>query len=254
MAKCPAGHDSATVDFCDVCGTPMAAEPAGAAGERPPGVAGVPTEEVPLPPKTGEQAGGSCPDCGAARTGRFCEECGYDFSTRTSGKGIPGLPMPGPAPPRPSAPETGPGEVPPGTWAAVITADRDYHASVLSQLDPDTPPVPFPPYHPTRQVLLTGPQVRIGRRSVSRGVTPEIDLGEPPEDPGVSHIHAVLLARQDGSWVLVDPGSTNGTTVNRATEPIAYNIEVPLHDGDRIHVGAWTTITLSRAPEGGAAR
>jgi hypothetical protein len=54
----------------------------------------------------------------------------------------------------------------------------------------------------------------------------------------------VLLARPGGAWTLVDPGSTNGTTVNGATDPIAVNVEVPVGDGDRIHVGAWTTITL----------
>ena len=255
MVTCPAGHSSAATDFCDVCGAPLTGGPPGPGGAGPPGVAGVPTEQLPQPTEVAEPAGGRCPDCGAARTGRFCEECGYDYSTRTSGKGIPGLPMPSgpPSVSRPTPPDGTPGDVPAGSWAAVVTADRDYHASVLAQLGPDTPPVPFPPYHPTRQVLLTGQQVRIGRRSVSRGVTPEIDLGERPEDPGVSHIHAVLLARPDGSWVLVDPGSTNGTTVNDGTDPIAYNIEVPLHDGDRIHVGAWTTITLLRGPRGGGA-
>ncbi len=74
---------------------------------------------------------------------------------------------------------------------------------------------------------------------------PEIDLGAPPEDPGVSHLHAVLLAQPDGTWNLVDPGSTNGTTVNGGSEPIPVNVPKPMADGDRIHVGAWTTITLS---------
>jgi pSer/pThr/pTyr-binding forkhead associated (FHA) protein len=74
---------------------------------------------------------------------------------------------------------------------------------------------------------------------------PEIDLSAPPEDPGVSHLHAVLLAQPDGTWNLVDPGSTNGTTVNGGTEPIPVNAPLPMADGDRIHVGAWTTITLS---------
>jgi hypothetical protein len=243
-------------------GPPVGAPPApGPAAQptppAPPGVAGVPTEAMPLPPPgTPDDPGGAapaCPDCGAARTGRFCEECGYDYSTRTSGKGIPGLPAPAPSHGSgSSAPRTP--AVPPGAWEAVVTADPDYHASVVAQGGPDTPAVPFPPYYPERRVVLSGQQVRIGRHSASRGVTPEIDLGERPEDPGVSHIHAVLLARSDGSWALVDPGSTNGTTVNGAADPIANNIEVPLRDGDRVHVGAWTTITLHKAQAEGETR
>lgn len=257
MTTCPAGHDSASTDYCDKCGMPLTGAASGGPGGSgpsgppgpngpPPGVAGVPTEGMPKPARPAEQTGGQCPDCGAPRTGRFCEECGYDY---ISGRSISLKPR---QPVQPVQEEPKPYEVPAGVWAAVVTADPEYHASVLAQLAPETPPVPFPPYHPTRQILLTGQEVRIGRRSASRGVTPEIDLGEKPEDPGVSHIHAVLLARPDGSWVLVDPGSTNGTTVNAGTEPIPYNTEVPLDDGDRVHVGAWTTITLVRGPRSAA--
>ncbi len=102
----------------------------------------------------------------------------------------------------------------------------------------------FPRYCPERAFSLTGPQIRIGRRSRSRGITPEIDLTGPPEDTGVSHLHALLVSTSDG-WAVVDPGSTNGITINGAGEPIAVDRPVPLADGDRIHLGAWTTITLS---------
>ena len=42
-------------------------------------------------------------------------------------------------------------------------------------------------------------------------MTPEIDLSTEPADPGISHLHAVLIAEPNGTWRLVDPGSTNGT-------------------------------------------
>jgi pSer/pThr/pTyr-binding forkhead associated (FHA) protein len=42
----------------------------------------------------------------------------------------------------------------------------------------------------------------------------------------------------------VDPGSTNGTTLNDAPAAITPNTPVALADGDRIHLGAWTTITI----------
>jgi pSer/pThr/pTyr-binding forkhead associated (FHA) protein len=35
-----------------------------------------------------------------------------------------------------------------------------------------------------------------------------------PADPGVSHLHAVLIAEPDGGWVVLGPGSANGTQVN----------------------------------------
>ncbi|GAA2574665.1 FHA domain-containing protein [Actinomadura fulvescens] len=126
-----------------------------------------------------------------------------------------------------------------------MNADRDYFATIVAEEGPDSGGIAFPPYYPERRIPLTARQVRIGRRSSTHG-TPEIDLREPPEDPGVSHVHAVLLAKPDGTWTLVDPGSTNRTCLNGATEPIPYNVEVPVGDGDRIHVGAWTTITLRR--------
>ena len=86
--------------------------------------------------------------------------------------------------------------------------------------------------------------MRIGRRSASRGLAPEIDLTGPPADPGISRLHAVLIAVPDGHWAVLDPGSANGTLVNGAE--IAIGEQVPLHDGDRINLGAWTAITVHR--------
>jgi pSer/pThr/pTyr-binding forkhead associated (FHA) protein len=84
----------------------------------------------------------------------------------------------------------------------------------------------------------------IGRRSRSRGVEPEIDLSGPPLDPGVSTLHAVLLAAPGGGWDLVDVGSRNGTVVNGHPDPIAPNAPVRLAVGDRIMIGAWTVLTV----------
>jgi pSer/pThr/pTyr-binding forkhead associated (FHA) protein len=86
--------------------------------------------------------------------------------------------------------------------------------------------------------------MRIGRRSVSRGLEPEIDLTGPPADPGVSHLHAVLIAENDG-WTVFDPGSSNGTQVNGIE--IATGSRVRLRDGDRVCVGAWTVLTIRGA-------
>ena len=66
----------------------------------------------------------------------------------------------------------------------------------------------------------------------------------PPADPAVSHSHAMLVAQPGGGWAVVDLGSANGTYVNGGGTPIAENVPVPIGDGDRIHVGAWSTLTL----------
>ena len=95
---------------------------------------------------------------------------------------------------------------------------------------------------------VTEAETRVGRRSGARGIDPEIDLSGAPEDTAISHLHALLLRQGDGTYSLVDPGSTNGTTVNDDTTPVATNVAIPLTDGDRIHVGAWTTLTLHARP------
>ena len=159
-----------------------------------------------------------CPSCGEARTGRFCEGCSYDFVSGVGGA--------------------------PAGWVAVISADHAYYERMLAQGDPDDGAIAFPDLLADRSLALAGQRIRIGRRSSRATEQPGIDLAGPPEDPGVSHQHAVLLAQPGGGWAVQDLGSTNGTTVNEGADPIAADVPLPLADGDRIHVGAWTTITL----------
>jgi pSer/pThr/pTyr-binding forkhead associated (FHA) protein len=127
----------------------------------------------------------------------------------------------------------------------VVTADRDYHARMQAAAVAGAQPVQFPAFCPERRFALPNRQVLIGRRSRSRGIEPDIDLTGPPEDAAVSHAHALLVTVPEG-WAVVDLDSANGTYVNEATDPIEANVPVPVHDGDRIHVGAWTTMTLRR--------
>ncbi|MEO3802507.1 FHA domain-containing protein [Nonomuraea sp. B1E8] len=209
MATCPQGHPSGADDYCDVCGTQMAA--ASPAAPRP--SAQPPTQESP--------GAESCPICQTPRAGQFCEVCGHDYS---GASGAVPLPVTG------------------TRWEAVTAADRTYYEKVIAEGGPDADAVAFPPYCPERSFGLHGEQVRIGRRSKARNLAPEIDLTGPPEDPGVSHLHAVLLAQPDGSWMLVDPGSSNGTQVNG--RPLQVNVPVRIGPGDRVHLGAWTVITI----------
>lgn len=226
MATCPQGHTSADEEFCDVCGREIGGGPATAAPEAP--VAAEPG----LP-----AAGETCKACGAALAGRFCEACGHDS--------LAALPVPAeavePAPPVPAdrMPEA-------TTWTATVTADRAYYDSVMAVDGPDAAGITFPQYCPDRHFPLAGKQVSIGRQSRSRGIQPDIDLIGPPEDPGVSHLHAVLVAQADGTWSIVDLDSANGTVLNDELNPLRPNTPRPLVEGDRVYIGAWTRITLRR--------
>lgn len=131
-------------------------------------------------------------------------------------------------------------------WTATVGPDREYFMAMMQRSGPDAAGLNLPAYSPEQQRPLTGNQITIGRRRHSTGEAPDIDLSVPPEDPGVSHQHAVLVQQPDGSWAVVDQNSTNGTTVNGAEDPIQPYVPIPLQDGDRVHVGAWTTITVRR--------
>jgi serine/threonine protein kinase len=168
----------------------------------------------------------------------------YDPS-RPSHTPVPTLPMTlldgAPTPPFALGPAT---PAAPGTWTAVVSADRAYYDSVCAVNDSDTASISYPGDIPERRIPLSGTEIRIGRRSASRGTEPEIDLIGPPRDPGVSRQHAKLVPAPDGTWTVVDLGTENGITVNGRDVPPGDS--VPLHPGDRIHLGAWTRITIAR--------
>ncbi|MFJ9887990.1 FHA domain-containing protein [Streptomyces sp. NPDC091287] len=132
------------------------------------------------------------------------------------------------------------------SWTAVIAPDRAYFLAMMQRSGPEATGLNLPAYSPEQRLPLTGSQITIGRRRHSTGESPDVDLSVPPEDPGVSHQHAVLVQQPDGSWAVVDQNSTNGTTLNGAEDPIQPYVPVPLQDGDQVHVGAWTTITVRR--------
>jgi FHA domain len=232
VPTCPSGHESASDDFCDVCGVLIGAVPSLAPAQAPVTVIGTGTAGSTGPgPGSGGAGPGSapaepCPRCGVSRTGQFCESCGYDF---TATRREPGVPRPSPLD---------------REWTAVVTADRAYYDDVQAAGGQDAARIAFPGYFPQRRFQLDRPEIRIGRRSTSSGISPDIDLSVPPADPGISRLHAVLLRAQDGSWSVVDPGSANGTVVNGREIPPGQ--PVPLRDGDRIHLGAWTELRLTR--------
>jgi hypothetical protein len=219
--RCPNGHVSTESDYCDICGARL--EPtAPLTAELQAAAAPASAEEAKQPPGSRP-----CPRCGTmnGQSDKFCEGCGLNFA----------------APP----PASGAAHATTTTgWVAIVTADREY----FERTDPGD--IEFPADCPERRVPLPVDHATIGRRSGSRRITPDIDLAGPPEDIGVSHEHATLTRDPDGAWLLTDRGSTNGTFHNDDETPMSPGEPIAMGDGDRLHVGAWTTITLTRtAPD-----
>ncbi|MFI9805848.1 FHA domain-containing protein [Streptomyces sp. NPDC052301] len=201
---------------------PVGGPPTGGPSSGGPSFGGGDDDWVISPPSSGGPGGG--------QGGGY----GYPQPGGTQAPGGPGFPQ-APRPPQQ-----------PATWTATVGPDRDYFMAMMQRSGPEAAGLNLPAYSPEQQRTLAGNQVTIGRRRHSTGESPDIDLSVPPEDPGVSHQHAVLVQQPDGSWAVVDQNSTNGTTVNGGEEPIQPFVPVPLQDGDRVHVGAWTTITIRR--------
>jgi FHA domain len=151
-----------------------------------------------------------CPVCGAPRSGddRYCEGCGHDFLSVAE-------------------------------WEAVVYADRAQFERLASD------GLSFPDHYRERRFRLTGAALRIGRRRPRASeAPPEIDLAGDPEDPGISHSHAVLERQPSGGYAVRDLGSTNGTTINEDPAGVGQDAAVTVRSGDRIRLGAWTTIEL----------
>jgi pSer/pThr/pTyr-binding forkhead associated (FHA) protein len=125
-----------------------------------------------------------------------------------------------------------------------VTADRDYYERIEPVYKEDGTQMEFPAGYQEQSILLTGGELLIGRRSDSRRIYPDIDLIGPPTDPGIHRKHAKLISAPDGTWTVVDLGNVNGITVNDRDVPSGDS--VPLRPGDRIHLGAWTRITITR--------
>jgi len=226
---CPKGHQSTEPDFCSECGSRIQGAPSSASR----------TESV-----SAIGSGVPCPDCGAPRadtSSNFCEVCGYNYATGTHGN-VPGEapPIPGPLPPPPQEPPEPepvpivPAEPEPSThvqhWTLIVAVDPS-----LREPDSPEPPANVAPV----TVELDKPISLIGRTSEKRGIHPEVSLDI---DDAVSHRHALLTRGDDGSMILRDVGSANGTRVNGSD--VKALDDVALHVGDQITLGRWTRLTV----------
>jgi hypothetical protein len=149
----------------------------------------------------------ACPVCKTARTAgdRFCETCGHDFEAAVA------------------------------AWDLVIETDRAYHARFAGD-------IAFPQDVAPQRMPAEAAELRIGRVDAGPNGADAPQITGAANDPALSRRHAVLRRRADGTYAIEDLGSTNGTEVNGRL--IAAGEPVALGDGDRVHLGAWTGITI----------
>lgn len=232
--KCPKGHDSTDSDYCSECGaligqSVIATEPASANVQSKP-----------------SSSGEICPDCGTPRDGggRFCEVCRHDFQDNKTGVAEAIVASQKPSVPTTDAKE----EQKPATTPLVvdevqnsaiterlnivITVDKNRAASWEGES-------PIKPDDSDRVFPLDLDENLVGRRSSKKGVYPEIEIN----DPGVSHRHLKFIKQSDGSFGVLELGSSNGTELNgSALEP---GITTAVKPGDELSIGIWTLLKIS---------
>jgi hypothetical protein len=206
-ATCPAGHESATIDYCDTCGAPIGAATAAAEPEAEP--------PAPEPEAAPSAPSAPCPGCGEAVVGRFCESCGYDVES-----GTPAGPVP---------------------VTLVLGTDRAHWDRMVGSGEPA-----FPAAVPSLTFELTGDRAVLGRVRTGAQPDVDLALIGAAADPAISH-HQCVFERDGDSWVVRDADSSNGTWINDAIEPLAAGATHVLADGDRILIGAWTRLTVQAA-------
>ncbi len=238
-STCPNGHESEWADWCSVCGenlggsAPSASTPAATSATAPDAAA--------APVASGE-AGATCTNCGeiAHPDDAFCEVCGYDFASGTLPVIVEAAPAAAPDQPAAAAPApTGPRT--PLTVTVVI--DTEFFAATTADVEL-TLPDPLPE---SAEITLTASKNLVGRHSESRGILPEIDVEALTNDPGVSSRHLMFERTDSDIWTFTDLGSTNGTYLSSeaSADPITAGAALPVNDGLKIWLGAWTRLDLS---------
>lgn len=157
--------------------------------------------------------------------------------------------VPPPTPPRPEqeaiahdpAATMPPSRLGPTQWVAEIWVDHVW----ASSRDSDQP-VPEAGA-PTVVPLVDAQTYVVGRTNLQQGLRPELDAGH---DAGVSVRHAQLTTDGDHWWV-EDLDTSNGTYVTTVglplpERPIERGVRVRIDEDDRVLLGGWTRIVLSR--------
>ena len=207
---CPKGHSSVDNDFCSECGSKIqgSAAPAAVFSDNAPSAK-------------------ACPDCNAPAPNpgvNFCEICGFNFVTNTSGQ------FPAPAVPKQTAPAPPPPPVAATGFKITVAVDPTLRTPESPEAPANVTPVTYP---------IEKPVNLIGRTSQARAVFPEIPLDA---DSAVSHRHGLISLTPDGALIFRDLGSSNGTKLNGAD--VTSLLDLPLKPGDQLTLGHWTRITI----------
>lgn len=224
--KCPKGHESTESDFCSECGAKIQ------------GITGVAIAAKPTSTVRQSQAVKNCPDCAAPHdpdSGNFCEICGYNFMTGAHGE-VPMLGGGGQGGRETREHQDVLGE------ASASSAQSPISLEVVITVDPSLAEEesPLPPVNQNPITLQLDQQsYLIGRTSDRRGIHPEISLDF---DEAVSHRHALLIRQPDGTFMLRDIGSTNGTKLNGIE--LAAMVDASIKEGDEFTLGYWTRIVV----------
>ena len=191
---------------------------------------------------------------------RFCEVCRYEFDTGKSGaqtsptpveKVVQSAPPDVANSPSPiAAPAAaGAGVAAPATSAGTTNADSTPVSAPAQRLnvvvitDPslvedEEQRKQCPQGEPDLIFPLDLDENLVGRRSDDKKIYPEIDI----RDPGVSHRQLKIIRQADGSFVALELGSANGTTLNGAT--LKPGLPTPIAAGDELIMGLWTRLRI----------
>jgi hypothetical protein len=267
MFTCPVDptHQSTTADMCSVCGSIIDAAPVSSASQpsrsssaSPPPAAASAVGAAQVP----DAAGDHCFHCGIEKVpgDQFCPNCGTDYITGQlavppvdpaatavladsvvpGGSGAVAGSAGGGASTGAAAvvgmPDSKGGNTP-GTTASAPALRPMFAAVVSIDLGPRERPLdePEPTDLSEHIFVLDQPIVPFGRTSAVMPLR---------VDHGVSRAHGEFVRQSDGSFMVHDVGSSNGTALNGVA---LHGQELkPVKAGDTITIGFWTVITLTQ--------
>ena len=247
--RCPEGHESTSVDYCDVCGVPIDASAAPSA-PHPPRPRHRPRRPLPIRHRRPLRHPRPLPRRYPAppRTASTAERRTRPTrcSARTAATTSP--PVSSRRPRRsPAATASPPGAAVSGTptieWVAEIWVDPDWYARNRDEATDPCPPAGTPKVAP-----LSGAS-RAGRPAVHQPADPPAGRLQP------RHGRVRGATRSCCSTAIVGSSRTSARPTARSSpvpgvlpsDPIPSGQRRELGDNDRIYVGTWTRIVVRRA-------
>lgn len=216
---CPQGHDSTETDFCSNCGTEMS--PSADAVSTPQAV----TASAAPPANLGK-----CPTCTSPRENlqtRYCGICGHDYQTGQAG--------------------VVPDDLKAAAPAASSTTNGVSHTAGSASGNPrielsvgvDVRKPGAPQGLPERRFTVEDGEFKLGRAAAGEKYEGGVGI---TGDNAISKKHALVVRQGDGSYVLRDLNSTNGTKMGG--KELTANVDYPLAEGATFEIGEWTVVKV----------